>query len=459
MKQNLFILILLSFFSFSKAQGEFITIWKPSNESSLNMLGGIPSTSTQIWFPGIGTNFNVVWEEVGFPSHTGTLLNVTSTNHFLIDFGAPQNPVAANATYKVKISKGNGSFNAVRFPTSFIIAPADVPPIVNLYSGDAKKITDVSQWGNISWSTMEFAFFNCNFMNVTATDVPNLSNVTSAQAMFFFTNLTGNSSFASWQTSNITNMAYIFGHTPFNQPIGNWDVSNVTDIRWMFHGCTYFNQPLKNWNTSNMTNMDHTFHYCSAFNQDVSNWDTSNITKMHFLFGGATVFNQDLGDWNLKSVIDGKQMLAGTALSCSNWDRTLYGWANNPESPNNFDLGSVSTAVYSHAAAVVARNYLLNTKGWLFSGDIYNPACESVLAINETKLKDDISIYPNPATDFIYLKNVKAEHYRIYDASGRIFLQENLTSDKIDVRNLPKGTYFLQIESKSDRKNLKFIKN
>jgi surface protein len=458
MKHSLLILLLLSFFSFTKAQGEFITVWKPSNVSTQNISGGIPSTSSQIWFPGTGNNFNVTWEEVGFPAHNGTLSNVNSAVHFLIDFGNPENPVPANATYRVKIRNGNGSFNAVKFPSIFVILPSDSPPIVNEYAGDAKKITDVSQWGNTSWTTMEFAFFNCSFMDVSATDVPDLSNVSNTEAMFFTTNLTGNNSFAAWETSNITTMAYMFGHTPFNQPIGSWNVSNVTDIRWMFHGCNNFNQPLKNWNTSNMINMDHTFHYCNTFNQDISNWDTSNVTKMRLFLGAATIFNQNLGDWNLKSIVDGKQMLSGTALSCINWDKTLYGWANNPESPVNFDLGNVSAAVYSHPAAVVARNYLLNTKGWLFSGDIYNPMCESVLATEETKWKDHISIYPNPAKDFIYLKNVRADRYTIFDLNGRIVLRGKVNDDKIDVKNLQNGMYFLQIENKYNVRNLQFLK-
>ena len=38
-------------------------------------------------------------------------------------------------------------------------------------------------------------------------------------------------------TSNITNMSYLFSRNDFNGDISNWDVSNVTDMRYMFINC------------------------------------------------------------------------------------------------------------------------------------------------------------------------------------------------------------------------------
>ncbi len=71
--------------SFLKAQNEFITVWKPSNT------GIIPSqsTSTQIYFPGVGNNYTIYWEEVGYPAHNATINNVTSALNvpLLIDLG------------------------------------------------------------------------------------------------------------------------------------------------------------------------------------------------------------------------------------------------------------------------------------------------------------------------------------------------------------------------------------
>ena len=43
--------------------------------------------------------------------------------------------------------------------------------------GDKLKALDVKQWGTIAWSSFRDAFFGCENMLVTATDIPNLSSV------------------------------------------------------------------------------------------------------------------------------------------------------------------------------------------------------------------------------------------------------------------------------------------
>ena len=51
----------------------------------------------------------------------------------------------------------------------------------------------------------------------------------------------------------VTNMAYMFRDTPFNQPIGSWNVSSVTNMSGhVFYG-TPFNQPIGDWNVSSVT--------------------------------------------------------------------------------------------------------------------------------------------------------------------------------------------------------------
>ena len=54
-------------------------------------------------------------------------------------------------------------------------------------------------------------------------------------------------------------MRAMFAGTKFNQPIGNWNTSNVTDMSYMFSGATVFNQPLNNWDVSNVTDMSYMF--------------------------------------------------------------------------------------------------------------------------------------------------------------------------------------------------------
>jgi len=430
----IFLLLILTI----KAQNEFITIWKPQNAQLIK-------------FPGRGTNFQVSWEEVGYPQHTGTMHNVTSTTEFTINLGTPLNPSSAQASYRIKISDGTGSFDQVRFFDNTIIPTYNAP--------DRTKITQITQWGNIKWKSFDNAFVFCDYMDVTATDVPDLSMVTSLRQMFYLcTSLLGNPSFNTWNTSTITDMYYMFGDDYlFNQPLGNWDTSNVTDMSYMFDN-TGFNQPLGKWNTAKVTTMEHMFHTAHNFNQDIQNWNTGKVTNMNEMFHD-TAFNQNIGRWNLSSLTTATGMFLNSAMSCLNYDKTLYGWSQSSSTPANINLSSVSPLVYSHADAVAARNYLINNKGWTISGDVYNGLCNQTLSTSETATTNTASIYPNPVKDHIYLKNIpKPESYIIIDMSGRTVAKNNLKHEEITVRLLSPGNYILQVLTKNKIHSFPFIK-
>lgn len=393
------------------------------------------------------------WEEVGYPQHNGIFNNITSTREFILNFGAPLNPVSGNATYRVKVSNGEGNFNQIRFYDSAIT------PIYN--GADKNKILEVTQWGNIQWISFEEAFVLCANMNVTATDSPNLSLVTSTKEMFYIcSSLIGNASFNNWNTSTLTSINSMFSAASlFNAPIGNWNVSNVTDFYATFDMASNFNQPLRNWNTSNATTMEHMFHGANSFNQNIDTWNTTGVTNMDMMFAVAQNFNQNLGSWNLSSLNSAVDMLNFSGLNCQNYDSTIFGWNNNAQTPNNINLGTVLPLTYKHTAALAAKNNLINNKNWTITGDTYNANCVSVLSTKNNILENNISLYPNPATDYIYLKNLKnIESYIIFDSSGRIVLQGKFNENKIDIRNLSLGIYTLQIKEKDSSKNFKFVK-
>lgn len=432
------VLIFLLLIFIAKAQNEFITVWKTQNAQLIK-------------FPGRGTNFQVSWEEVGYPQHNGTMNNVTSTTEFIVNLGAPLNPSPAQASYRIKISNGNGSFDQVRFFDNTLT------PTYN--AADRSKITQIAQWGNIKWKSFDNAFVFCDYMDVTAIDAPDLSMATSMRQMFYLcTSLIGNPSFNTWNTSTITDMYYMFGDDNlFNQPLGNWDTSNVTDMSYMFD-YTGFNQSLSKWNTANVTTMEHMFHDSENFNQDLQNWNTGKVTNMNEMFHD-TAFNQNIGRWNLSSLTTATGMFLNSAMSCINYDKTLYGWSQSSTTPNNINLSSVSPLVYSHADAVAARNYLINNKGWTISGDVYNGLCNQTLSTSETATTNTASIYPNPVKDHIYLKSIpNATDYIITDMSGRTVAKDHLKHEEITVRLLPPGNYILQVLTKNKIHSFPFIK-
>jgi len=561
-----------------------------------------PAAANQIWFPGIGNNYTINWEEVGYPSHNGTMNNVTSTSQVLIDFGTPSNPINTQATYKVKVSNGNGSFQRM--------LSADFGSTTGyIFYGNVDKLMEISQWGNIEWTSMKNAFISCFNVKSTAIDVPNLSNVTDMSGMFrnatnftsnisinnwdtssvkdmsylfsvafafnspignwdtskvttmsnmFWnakifnqplntwqtskvtdmtamfkaaqafnqplnnwntsmvtsmvdifnnarqfnqpinnwntsnvTDLTGAFSFAmnfnqplnnwntsnvtkltrtfasaelfnqninSWNTSNVTDMSYTFSEAmAYNQPLSSWDTSQVTNMSYMFHFITAFNQPIGNWNTGKVTNMEHMVHGCTAFNQSLEDWDVHAVTNMDLMFTTATSFNYPLEKWNLSSLTNASIMLNSVGMDCVNYSKTLVGWANNSNTPNNIILGLVSGLTYSNTI-ISHRNTLLNSKGWVFTGDI-SGTCEFQLGVSDYEYGNEFSVYPNPASDILYLKNIKnSKSYKIIDFSGRIIMQNSLNGNRISVKELKTGNYVLVIATSDKTYTVKFIK-
>jgi hypothetical protein len=73
---------------------------------------------------------------------------------------------------------------------------------------------------------------------------------------------------------------------------------------------------------------------------------------------------------------------------------------------------------------------------------LYNTS--AVLSVQETEKTHGVTLYPNPATDFIRIKGeVQNSRYELYDASGRMMASGMLTRNEIDLRNLPAGKYIL----------------
>jgi surface protein len=266
----------------------FITRWNLSNAGS---------GATQLTFE-VETSGTVDYTWASVPAGTsgsGTFTGTTATIT-----GLP-----ADAIIDLSIAPTN--FQRFRFGVSF----------------DKARLTDVRQWGDVAWTSMANAFYGCNNLTGTATDIPNLSAVMDMSEMFENAEAF-NGDISSWDVSSVTNMSYMFGGADaFNQDIGNWDVSNVTNMSGMFKGAVAFNGDISSWDVSSVTNMSYMFNGAVAFNQDIGNWDVSNVTNMSNLFNDADAFNQDIGSWDVSSVTNMFYMFNGADAfnqDIGNWD-------------------------------------------------------------------------------------------------------------------------------------------
>ncbi|MDX2194970.1 MAG: BspA family leucine-rich repeat surface protein [Cytophagales bacterium] len=301
------------------------------------------SGATQLTF-GVGTTTGIVnyqWATIpatvtGTGTFTGTIASIT---------GLPVNA-------RISLSIDGTNFN--RF---------------NMNNGsDRRRLTNVAQWGSVAWASMANAFYNCENLQISATDIPNLNTVTTMALMFrgctrlnspsnigswntsavtnmfqmFYTAENFNQPIGTWNTSSVTNMSGMFTFAEnFNQPIGNWNTSAVNDMSGMFYFAADFNQPIGNWNTSAVNNMDGMFLNAYAFNQSIGGWNTSLVENMASMFQSATAFNQPIGNWNTSSVQTMNRMFAGASSfnqPIGNWNTsTVTNMANMFLSANVFN--------------------------------------------------------------------------------------------------------------------------
>ena len=364
----------------------FITIWKTDNPGkTCDSCIEIPTNNEDYTY-----NYDVDWENDGIWDEFGV------TGDAFHDYGTP-------GLYEVAI---RNRFPHLYFYNSFA-------------EKDNSKIVNVIQWGDIEWLSMNSMFYDCKNITIfSSEDLPiltnlsnmasmfalaesfngdingwDVSNVTSTRSMFFrATNF--NQDIGDWDVSNVVDMNSMFSNaTNFNQNIGNWNVSKVTQMQGMFQTATNFNQDIGSWSVSNVINsnnmfesainfnqdigdwnvsnvrvMEEMFRQAINFNQDIRFWDVSNVENMNGMFLNATSFNHDIGGWDLRSIValaTNSYMLDSSGLSIENYEATLLGWSQNPNTPSNLELGAESLQYCDEAG----RNALINNLGWNINGD------------------------------------------------------------------------------------------
>jgi|GEM_PF-6667614 len=93
-----------------------------------------------------------------------------------------------------------------------------------------------------------------------------------------------------------------------------------------------------------------------------------------------------------------------------------------------------------------------------FNGGIdYSPVIKIVL---DEKGKDDILVYPNPATRYITVEGLRGnERISLFNASGSLILQRQAGAGKelMDLLPLDSGVYFLQVSDIYGRRKMKQV--
>lgn len=86
----------------------------------------------------------------------------------------------------------------------------------------------------------------------------------------------------------------------------------------------------------------------------------------------------------------------------------------------------------------------------------YQRSTDQSLSTNEFELGKDLTVYPNPSSEFIKISNLKStKSYRIYNVLGNEIKNGIISNnEQIDIRDLTNGLYFL----KFDNRTIKLLK-
>lgn len=85
----------------------------------------------------------------------------------------------------------------------------------------------------------------------------------------------------------------------------------------------------------------------------------------------------------------------------------------------------------------------------------------SYSGVNELNPLNNITIQPNPTSDFIYIngqENFKDLNFIICDLNGQQVLKDSKLTSPINIQKLPKGIYFLEIKSENNTVNKRIVK-
>lgn len=141
---------------------------------------------------------------------------------------------------------------------------------------------------------------------------------------------------------------------------------------------------------------------------------------------------------------------AGTYAAACAFYSILFG--KNPATLSyNYNIGEQVAEKIRKSAKLVVYDSLAK---WKF---------ETPSQITQTTENDIISIWPNPATDVVYIKDVEqVENIQVFTSDGKMVLQalqSSLIDNKLNISSLPSGLYFIQItDNKKNKSIIKVIK-
>ncbi|WP_366183667.1 T9SS type A sorting domain-containing protein [Flavobacterium ovatum] len=125
-------------------------------------------------------------------------------------------------------------------------------------------------------------------------------------------------------------------------------------------------------------------------------------------------------------------------------------------------FGVGGTTSYSIGQLVYTTNSVTN--GSIVQGVQQPYEISTILGVKETTIRLELSIYPNPTTNYLTLKTKDSSNlsYHLYDLQGKVIENKKIITTETTIKSeeLPTATYLLKvIKNNKVTKTFKIIKN
>jgi len=119
----------------------------------------------------------------------------------------------------------------------------------------------------------------------------------------------------------------------------------------------------------------------------------------------------------------------------------------SPTATGGEATGTGGTASYSVGQVVYTTN--TGSNGSVAQGVQQPYEISTTVGINETSINLELSVYPNPTTNYLTLKTDNNENlsYQLYDIQGKVIENKKVNSNatNISLEGQPTATYFLNV--------------
>ena len=306
---------------------------------------------------------------------------------------------------------------------------------------NTSKVTNMSymflpaESGN--WSSEVVLTTNNNDVKPTLLNKNDNSNVElmAAQGFSYYSSLE-NLDLSSFNTSNVTNMEYMFRNCSSltSLDLSGFNTSNVTNMRSMFMNCSSLTSlALSSFNTSKVTDMSYMFRKCSSLTSlDLSGFNTSNVTNMEFMFSFCiSLTSLDVSGFNTSKVTEIYQMFREcsslTSLDLSSFNTSkvtmMYNMFYGCSSLTSLDLSSFNTSNVTDMTSIFVGCTSINNL------DISTFYLENLSIITYVSFKSLTTTINYIGTEFYSFSDIQSGHITInYTSANESVVDQMIAS-------------------------------